>query len=185
MIRVQKASRDSVEEMMSLSELFEVCDEYFDGTYSAPEFVVDQAFQERLGEGMIRCYMVGRKVEGFGHQYVTALLRPRAGDVGPPAPQPRLYYPPSKPEFQPLKEKLEREWLPAMQRLLDIDTGSLPALWDADFLYGPKTLTGEDSFVLCEVNISAVLPFPDATLAPLAECVASYVRANRALPGPH
>lgn len=181
-VRVQSAARDSVEETMSLGELFEVCAEYFDGTYAAPEYVVDQAFQERLGEGMIRCYMVGNKVEGFGHQYVTALLRPPAGEAGPPAPSPRLYFGPSKPEFQALKTKLEAEWLPALQRLLDIDTASLPALWDADFLYGAKTAAGEDTFVLCEVNISAVLPFPDATLRPLAECVASYVRSKREAP---
>ncbi len=181
-LRVQKATRDSIEERMSLAEFFEVCNEYFDGTYSAPEFVVDQAFQERLGEGMVRCYMVRNKVEGFGHQFVTALLRPPPGEAGPPAPPPRLYYGPAQPEFQALKQKLETEWLPAMQRLLDIDTSSLPALWDADFLYGPKTASGEDTFVLCEVNISAVLPFPDATLRPLAECVASYVRSKRAAP---
>lgn len=173
LVRVQNAARDSVEESMRLGEFLKVCDEYFDGTYAAPEFVVDQPYQERLGEGMIRCYLVRDEVAGFGHQFVTALLPPRAREAGPPAPPPRLYYGPSKPEFQALKEKLEREWLPAMQRLLDIDTSSLPALWDADFLYGPKTATGEDTYVLCEINISAVLPFPDETLEPLAKGVAS------------
>jgi hypothetical protein len=177
-VRVQRAERQSVEEEMSLAELFEVCKEYFDGTYAAPELVVDQPFQERLSEGMVRCYLVGDRVEGFGHQYVTALLRPGPGEAGPPPAAPRLYYGPSKPEFQALKHKLEKEWLPALQRLLDISTESLPALWDADFLYGPKTPAGDDTFVLCEINISAVLPFPDTTLAPLARYVASRVRAE-------
>ena len=178
-VRVQKAERDSVEEIMSLGEFFEVCKEYFDGTYAEPELVVDQAFQERLGEGMVRCYLVQDKVEGFGHQFVTALLPPRPGEAGPPAPAPRLYYGPEKPEFQALKRKLEADWLPEMQRLLDIETPSLPALWDADFLYGPMTPAGEDTFVLCEINISAVLPFPEATLEPLAECVASNLRTRK------
>jgi len=34
--------------------------------------------------------------------------------------------------------------------------GQLPIIWDADFLYGPKTPSGDDSYVLCEINVSAV-----------------------------
>ena len=63
---------------------------------------------------------------------------------------------------------METEWVPAMCRTLELDAASLPVIWDADFLYGPKTSTGEDTYVLCEINISAVYPFPDAALAPLA-----------------
>jgi hypothetical protein len=178
-VHVQKAERGSIQETIALSELLAVCSEYFDGTYAEPQFVVDQPYQERLAEGMIRCYMVRDKVEGFGHQMVTALLPPTAAEAGPPLPAPRIYFPPTKPEFQRLKVKLESEWLPAMQNVLEIDTNSLPALWDADFLLGPKTPAGEDSYVLCETNISAVLPFPDATLGPLARCVASYISSRR------
>ncbi len=178
-VHAQKAARDSVQETMRLEELFEVCREYFDGTYAAPELVVDQAYQERLAEGMVRCYLVNDRVEGFGHQLVTALLPPKPGNAGPPRPAPRLYYPPSLPEFQPLKKELESEWLPEMLRVLEIDRASLPALWDADFLYGPKTPEGEDTFVLCEINISAILPFPDATLQPLAEYVAGHIKTHR------
>ena len=39
--------------------------------------------------------------------------------------------------------------------------GSLPVLWDADFLYGPRTASGDDTYVLCEINVSSVIPFPD------------------------
>lgn len=59
-----------------------------------------------------------------------------------------------------------------MLRVLDLDVDSLPVLWDADFLYGPKTASGEDTYVLCEINVSAVYPFPDGALGPLAEEVA-------------
>jgi hypothetical protein len=179
-VTVQKAGRESIQEEMTLGQFFEVCSEYFDGTYAEPQLVIDQAYQERLGEGMVRCYLVRDEVAGFGHQLVTALLKPQPGERGPPSPPPRQYFPPSKPEFQSLKEMLERDWLPEMLKLLDIDVSELPALWDADFLYGPRTAAGEDTFVLCEVNISAVLPFPDATLEPLAEMVAGVVRARRA-----
>jgi hypothetical protein len=63
---------------------------------------------------------------------------------------------------------METEWVPAMCRTLALDAASLPVIWDADFLYGPKTPAGEDTYVLCEINISSVYPFPDDALAPLA-----------------
>jgi len=30
-------------------------------------------------------------------------------------------------------------------QILGIDAASLPIIWDADFLYGPRTASGEDS----------------------------------------
>jgi hypothetical protein len=38
--------------------------------------IIDQAFQPRLPEGMIRCYMSGAKVAGFGRQRIRALVPP-------------------------------------------------------------------------------------------------------------
>jgi hypothetical protein len=46
-------------------------------------------------------------------------------------------------------------------------------LWDADFLYGPKTADGADSYVLCEINVSAVAPFPDSAAPKVAHVVAN------------
>ena len=47
-----------------------------------------------------------------------------------------------------------------MMKLQDVDTGSLPIIWDADFLYGPRDTSGQDTYVLCEINVSSVFPFP-------------------------
>jgi hypothetical protein len=47
-----------------------------------------------------------------------------------------------------------------MQRLVGVGTERLPVLWDADFLLGPRTPAGEDTYVLCEINASCVTPFP-------------------------
>ena len=66
-----------------------------------------------------------------------------------------------------------------MQRLLEVDTASLPALWDADFLFGPKDRAGEDTSVLCEINVSAVFPFPDEALEPLARAATARIRQPR------
>jgi hypothetical protein len=76
---------------------------------------------------------------------------------------------------------MESEWIPGLQKLLDIPTDRLPAIWDADFLYGQKTASGEDTYVLCEINVSAVFPFPDQALPKLAQAAAaSIANAKRA-----
>jgi hypothetical protein len=81
----------------------------------------------------------------------------------------------SEPAFQALKRKMESEWTPAIMRILDIDRASLPVIWDADFLYGPKSATGEDTYVLCEINVSAVFPFPEHATPKIANAVASRI----------
>jgi len=166
LVRVRHARRGSVEEDIPLDEFLQRCELYFLG----PGRIIDQVYQERLTDGMVRLYLVRDKVVGFGHQEINALFPALPGSPPEVAPQPgpRLYFPASKPEFQILKTRMEVEWLPAMQELLDIDNQSLPVIWDADFLYGPKATSGEDTFVLGEINISAVYPFPESALEPLA-----------------
>jgi hypothetical protein len=44
----------------------------------------------------------------------------------------------SAPEFQALRTIMESDWTLQMMKLQDVDTGSLPIIWDADFLYGPR-----------------------------------------------
>jgi hypothetical protein len=141
--------------------------------------MIDQAYQARLPEGMIRCYLVHDRVAGFGHQAVNALYPapPGARPEAAPQPGPRLYHPATLAEFQPLTRRLEQEWLPAVQRLLDIETAQLPVLWDCDFLLGPRNDAGEDTYVLCEINVSSVSPFPDAAVEPLARATLARVQA--------
>ena len=126
--------------------------------------LVDQPFQARLLDGMVRCYMSGGQVVGFGHQMVRALAPPEAGPAGP-----RLYSGPDDVRFQRLRGVMERDWTPGLARLLDIAQADLPVIWDADFLLGPRTASGEDSYVLCEINVSSVFPFPDQAPDVLAQ----------------
>ena len=84
------------------------------------------------------------------------------------------------PAFQGLRAKLEQEWVPAAQRLLDIDTGSLPVLWDCDFLLGPKSASGEDTYMLCEINVSSVAPYPESAVPYVVE--ATLARVGEARP---
>jgi hypothetical protein len=90
-----------------------------------------------------------------------------------------LYHPPTKPEFQALKNKLEQEWVPAAQRLLEIDNESLPIIWDCDFLLGPKRDNGEDTYVLCEINVSSVAPYPESAVPYIVDATVVRVQAAR------
>ena len=177
LLRVRHALRGAVEQEMTFDAFLELCRPYFAGDGR----MIDQPYQERLTEGMIRCYLVHDRVEGFGHQAINALFPAPAGAAPSEAPQPgpRLYHPPTKPEFQALKQALESQWVPAMQRVLDIDTASLPVIWDADFLLGPKTSGGADTYVLCEINVSSVYPFPDSALEPLARATVRAIQRTR------
>ena len=159
-IRVRHAKKGSIEEEISLDKFFKQCEQYFYGEGR----MIDQVYQPRLPEGMVRCYMVLDKVAGFGLQAINALYPAPSGMPVAEAPQPgpRLYHPPDLPGFQSLKRILEQEWVPAMQRTLDLDTAVLPILWDCDFLLGPKNDRGEDTYVLCEINASSIAPFPES-----------------------
>lgn len=169
LVRVRHAQRGSVEEVMSLGAFFTRCEPYF----AKDGYMIDQIYQSRLDEGMFRCYLVHDQVAGFGHQAVNALYPAPPGQDASEAPQPgpRLYYPPSMPEAQALKHIMEQTWLPALQQLLKIDRENLPVLWDADFLLGPKDSSGQDTYVLCEINVSSVAPFPDSAIPLIVEAV--------------
>jgi hypothetical protein len=177
-VDVLHAQRGSEIERMSLKALMDRCQAYFAGAGR----LIDQPFQQRLPEGMIRCYLVQDRVIGFGRQLIKALMPPPARDEPPEAgqPGPRIMSGPDYAPFQALRTRMEDEWVPAMTRLLDIEPTSLPVIWDADFLYGPKTSAGEDSYVLCEINVSAVLPIPDEAPAAIARCVADRLAGRQA-----
>jgi hypothetical protein len=173
-VRVLHALRGSVPEDLSLGAFMERCQIYFAGGGR----IIDQAFQPRLPEGMIRCYLAQNEVVGFGHQLIKALIAPPASGVEVP-PGPRIMHPADAPAFRDLRDKLENTWVSAMQALLDIPTASLPALWDADFLYGPKTQDGCDTYVLCQINVSSVAPYPESAAPKVAKAVRTSIQGRQ------
>jgi hypothetical protein len=171
---VLHARRSSVPEDMPLGDFMRRCEAYF----AAEGCIVDQPFQPRLPYGMIRCYMGGDKVVGFGHQFIKALIPPppEGSDSQAAQPGPRIMHPASAPTFQALRTKMESEWTPQMMQLLEIDAESLPIIWDADFLYGPRTASDQDTYVLCEINVSSVFPFPEQASAEIARLALARCR---------
>jgi hypothetical protein len=176
-VRVLHASRGNVPEDLLLDDFLTRCEDYFaDGGC-----IIDQPFQPRLPDGMIRCYMGADKVVGFGHQFIKALILPPPEGPSSEAamPGPRIMHPASAPQFQALKAKMESDWTPQMMRVLDIDALSLPIIWDADFLYGPRDASGNDTYALCEINVSSVFPFPEQAPVEIARLALARSLSNR------
>jgi hypothetical protein len=171
MVRVLHARRGSTPEETTPENFMTRCEAYF----TPGGCIVDQPFQPRLPEGMIRCYMGADKVVGFGHQLIKALIPPPPEGLESEAAQPgrRIMHAASAAPFQALRAKMESEWTPQMMEVLGIDAASLPVIWDADFLYGPRTPSGEDTYVLCEINVSSVFAIPDQAPAQIASLVAT------------
>jgi hypothetical protein len=180
LVRVLEGRRGGLPEDLPLTEFMARCEPYF----TADGCIVDQPFQLRLPDGMIRCYMGADKVVGFGHQLIKALVPPPPEGPDSPAaqPGPRMMHGPDAEPFQALREKMVAEWTPQMMEVLGIDKASLPIIWDADFLYGPRTLSGEDSYVLCEINVSSVFAIPDQAPAAIARLALSKLRSRQSEP---
>lgn len=177
LLRVRHAQRGAVEQVTTLEEVIRICAPYFgeDGG------VIDQRWQPRLTDGMVRCYLVHDRVEGFGLQAINALYPAPAGTPpdSAPAPGPRLYHPLTLPAWQALKEQLEREWVPELQQRFGFVRARLPVLWDCDFMLGPQTASGADTYVLCEINVSSVSPFPESAVMPVAQAIMARAAERR------
>ncbi len=162
-IKLRHAQRGCTEELVDLAGLLQRLAPYFEPAQGG--HMVDQAWQPRLADGMVRAYLVGDRVTGFGHQAVNA-LHPTVQQPGS-----RLYHAPDLPEFQSLKQRLESGWIEALRQRVGLAQEQLPLLWDCDFMLG-HTAPGEaQRYVLCEVNVSSVSPFPPSSVAPLVQAV--------------
>jgi hypothetical protein len=176
LVSVLHARRGSVPETLPLDEFLARCEPYFAGDGC----IIDQPFQPRLPDGMIRCYMGVDKVVGFGQQLIKALTPPPPEGSDSPAAQqgPRVMHGADAAPFRKLRAKMEAEWTPQLMVTLGIDAASLPIIWDADFLYGPRTPLGEDTYVLCEINVSSVFAIPDQAPAAIARLTLNRLEAN-------
>jgi hypothetical protein len=155
--------------LMTLEQVVELVESYLPWS----GFVVDQPFQARLAEGMVRCYFSGDEVVGFSDERPTGLLDLTPAQRAALVPRPSVMHGPDAAAHQLLRREATA-WVQEVAELLEIDTDSLPVIWDADLFLGPPTGTGAESYVLCEINVSAVWPFPP---------MAARTVANAALTG--
>jgi hypothetical protein len=139
---------------------------FFDAeVFARGSYLVDQQWVATMDHGMVRAYLCGTKVAGFGYQEIVALY-PTApkDDFTRQQPSRRHYYTENCFLFQRLRARLEQEWIPGLQRISAMRPDEFPLLWDADFFFG----NGHGSeFLLCEINASCVSPFPESAITPL------------------
>jgi hypothetical protein len=170
LVRVQQAARGSLPEVVPLSTFLDRCEPYF----AEGGLMVEQPFQARLAEGMIRVYLCHDEVVGFAHQYPTGLMPPAPGGTGR-ASTGKVFEAASAAGYHGLRERMESDWVPELQRIVGVDRHLLPVIWDADFLYGPKTGSGEDTYVLCEINASSTFAFPEHSMPTVAQAALDSV----------
>jgi hypothetical protein len=151
-----------------------------DANFAEDGCVIDQPFQPRVAEGLIRSYLVANEVVGFAIQGPgDPVLEPNGAERIMGLPAPKTMFPPDDSQFASLRQQIETQWLPAMQHRLEITTARLPALWDIDFLLGPNTANGDDTYILCEINASCITPFPPEVPSKLARATIERVRPRR------
>jgi hypothetical protein len=162
-IVAQEAAGAAPPQTLPLDELLQQCEPYFAGG----GVIVEQPYQTRLAEGMIRAYLTHDRVVGFTHQYPRGLLPPGtpAGAGG------KVFEPPTEPRYRGLRERLEGERLGELQRILGLRTHELPVIWDADFLFND-----DGGHVLCEINVSSTFAFPEFAMPGVARAAIELSR---------
>ncbi|MBO9649403.1 MAG: Cj0069 family protein [Variovorax sp.] len=177
LLRVRHAQRGSEEERIDLPALLQRMAPYFEPVNGG--HMIDQAWQPRLVDGMVRAYLVEDRVAGFGHQAINALYPVQSGEPAP-VPGPRLYHDADLPQFQTLKHLLETQWVDQLRERVGLTRDQLPLLWDCDFMFGEPAAGQGDRYVLCEINVSSVSPFPPSCIEPLVGAVKARLAARGA-----
>lgn len=167
LLRVRHALRGCEEELLDMAALKARLAPYFDTVNGG--HMIDQAWQPRMVEGMVRAYLVQGRVAGFGVQAVNALYPAQTG-LPAPLPGARVYHDADLPAYQELRKLLESQWVELLRARVGLPQDRLPLLWDCDFLPGERAM-GAERYVLCEVNMSSVAPFPPAAIAAIVAAV--------------
>lgn len=124
--------------------------------------LIDQEWNNNITNGMVRCYLSGAKVAGFGYQEINALYELNNKTY---LPGKRNYYTENCGLFADLKEIMENKWVAQLQKTLSIDETMMPVIWDADFFINkPNSNNAAEKYTLCEINVSCVSPFPPSAI---------------------
>jgi hypothetical protein len=158
----------------SWNEFFTAFEPYF----STDGLLIEQTWNDNLQNGMVRCYLSGNKVVGFGYQEINALYEVSVdGATISLPPGKRYYFTQHCGLFSDLKEVMENNWVPQLQEILSISNEALPVIWDADFFINEINFPGTfGKYTLCEINVSCVSPFPPSAIP----CIVDEVKGRLA-----
>lgn len=167
-VLVLHAKRGAIEERVEDDRFFESFREYFND--GAP--LLDQEWNDNLANGMVRCYMSQKRVAGFGYQEINALFPLHDGPVTPGK---RFYFTEACPLFADLRKLMEECWVNSLLEVTGLEANKLPVIWDADFFINSMHPNTHGRYVLCEINVSSVSPFPESAIEFIVEEVASIL----------
>jgi hypothetical protein len=165
------------ERWVKLDTFFEEMQPYFlnDG------MLIDQDWNPNIVNGMVRCYLSGTQVSGFGYQEVNALF-PTTGPL-PKKPGKRFYFTQDCGLFSDLKEIMESAWVPQLMQITGVRKEMMPVIWDADFFINKiNTVNTREKYTLCEINVSCVSPFPESSIPLIVEEVIKKIELIKATP---
>jgi hypothetical protein len=168
-IGVTHAKNGDKERMISVDDFFEEFKIYFtDGG-----ILIDQPWNEHIINGMVRCYLTGTKISGFGYQEVNALYPNKK-------PGKRYYFSEDCGLFSDLREIMENKWVPELQQITGTQNEMMPVIWDADFFINSiNTEKTNEKYTLCEINVSCVSPFPESAIPYMVEEVRKKIDTQR------
>lgn len=153
----------------------------FKSYFSNNGLLIEQEWNSNLVNGMVRCYVSGNKVAGFGYQEIIALYEidiKGAKTFLPPSK--RYYFTQNCGLFSDLKEVMETSWIPQLQKSLAISTERMPVIWDADFFINQaNSHTALGKYSLCEINVSCVSPFPPSAIPFMLEEVCHRIEKKK------
>jgi hypothetical protein len=158
-IIVTHAKKGDEEKILSTEDFFAAFKIYFnDGG-----ILIDQPWNEHIINGMLRCYLTGTKVSGFGYQEVNALYPNKN-------PGKRFYFSEDCGLFRDLRDIMENKWVPQLQQITGVNNEMMPVIWDADFFINSiNTEKTNEKYTLCEINVSCVSPFPESAIPYMVE----------------
>lgn len=173
-ITITHAKNGDKEKQVSIDDFFKMFESYF----STNTMLIDQEWNLNIVNGMVRCYLSGSKVTGFGYQEINALYPITEKNPVFKRPSPRFYFSEDCGLFNDLRKIMENSWIEELQEITGISNEMLPVIWDADFFINKiNTENTSEKYTLCEINVSCVSPFPESSIPYIAEEVKKRISA--------
>jgi len=168
---VTHAKSGNEEMIMALNDFFLHFETYFnDGS-----MLIDQKWNPNIINGMVRCYLSGSRVTGFGYQEINTLYPIINGIYKKPGQ--RFYFTEDCGLFKDLKEIMEKDWVSQLKKLTDLSDEELPVIWDTDFFINKfSSENAAEKYSLCEINASCVSPFPESSIPFIVDTVKERIK---------
>ena len=165
-ISVTHAKNGHEENVVTVDDFFKMFESYF----NTSGMLIDQEWNQNIVNGMVRCYLSGSKVTGFGYQEINALYPITEKSPIFKKPSQRFYFSEDCGLFSDLRNIMENSWVRQLQQITGITNEMLPVIWDADFFINKINIENtSEKYSLCEINVSCVSPFPESSIPFIAE----------------